>query len=41
MQHTLNAKDGNEPGDDDKSIVINTMMVLEIINDYVKANTII
>ena len=41
MQHTLNANDGNEPGDDDKSIVINTMMVLEIINDYVKANTII
>ena len=40
-QHTLNAKDGNEPGDDDKSIVINTMMVLEIINDYVQANTII
>ena len=43
MQHTLNAKDGNEPGDDDKSIVINTMMVkiIKIINDYVNANTII
>ena len=42
-QHTLNANDGNEPGDDDKSIVINTMMVkiIKIINDYVNANTII